>query len=66
MAVHEDEFTAACDEAFITQAEASAARRAIGQIALLVRDGAEPFASVGARRLHAAKALGLRPVRYVP
>jgi hypothetical protein len=64
--VDEDEFTDACDGGFITSAEANAARQATDQIAQLVWDGAEPFAGVGARRLHAAKGLGLAPVRHVP
>jgi Protein of unknown function (DUF402) len=64
--VDEDEFAAACDGGFVTPAEASAARQAADQLALLVRGGAEPFASVGARRLDAAMGLGLAPVRHVP
>jgi len=64
--VDEDEFAAACAGKLITPDEASAARQATDQIARLVRDGAEPFAGAGARRLNAAKALGLAPVRHVP
>lgn len=64
--VDEDEFAAACDGGVIAPAEASAARQAADQVARLVRDGAEPFASAGARRLREAGRLGLAPVRHVP
>ena len=61
--VDEDEFTAACDSGFIPLAEAAAARETADQVALLARHGAPPFAVTGARRLLAAKELGLAPIR---
>lgn len=64
--VDEDEFMAACDGGFIPADEATAARQTADQIALLARHGAPPFADTGARRLHAAKELGLAPIRHLP
>jgi Protein of unknown function (DUF402) len=64
--VDEDEFAAACDGGFISPAEASAARQATAEIVQLVRDGAEPFASTGARHLYTVMGLGLAPVRHMP
>jgi hypothetical protein len=64
--VDEDEFAAACDGGFIAPGEAVAARQAADQVAQLVRDAADPFASVGPRRLLAAMGLRLAPVRQLP
>jgi hypothetical protein len=64
--VDEDEFAAACDGGLITPGEAVAAREAAGQVARLVRDAVDPFASVGPRRLRAAMGLRLAPVRHLP
>jgi hypothetical protein len=64
--VDEDEFAAACDGGFITPGEAVAARQAAGQVARLVRDAVDLFASVGPRRLLAAMGLQLAPVRHLP
>lgn len=64
--VDEDEFTAACAGGFIPADEATAARQTADQIALLAGHGAAPFADTGARRLRAAKELGLAPIRHLP
>jgi len=64
--VDEDEFAAACDGGFITPVEAVAGRQAADEVARLVRDAADLFASVGPRRLLAAMGLRLAPVRHLP
>jgi len=57
-----DEFEYACGQGWISNDEADAARRTAQQIEAMMNDGAEPFKSVGWRRLTEAAALSLTPL----